>query len=112
MCPAQAIMADEVGHDSLCRAHFSSPFKRACHFTEGERVAIVDGRGLVGFQALAVDAGGVCAVQVGQRVGAADVLESGVNTRDGVRARYRSKVYLRLDATDVVIVTADHRTLS
>src|SRR5205807_1757628 len=84
----------------------SSLFKAACYLAKGECIPIVDGCGLIRFQALAVDAGGVCAVQVGHRVGAADVLKSGVNTRGRIRTRYGSKVYLRLDATNVVIVAS------
>ena len=58
--------------------------KGTCHLAEGEAIAIVDRRGLVRLQALAVDARGVCAVQVGERIAATDVFESCVNTRNRI----------------------------
>src|SRR5437879_5668861 len=64
--------------DTLCL------LKGACHLAEGETIAIVDRRGLIRLQALAVEARGVCAVQVGERIAAADVFESCVNTRNRI----------------------------
>src|SRR5438270_47257 len=56
-----------------------SLLKGAGCFPEGEAVTIIDRGSLVRFQALAVEARGVCAVEVGQSIGAADMLKSGVN---------------------------------
>ena len=50
----------------------------AGYFAEGEFISVVDGCCFVWLQALAVDACGVCAVQVCDRIGAANVLDGGV----------------------------------
>src|SRR5438270_4959406 len=83
-------------------------FERTRHFTEVEGIAIINRRGLVRFQALAVEAGGVGAVQVGERIRTADVLEGGMNTRDGVRALGITQVYFWLDAANVMIGASHH----
>jgi len=54
--------------------------KGACHLPEMQRITIVDRCGLIGLQALAVDACRVCAIQVHQRIAATDMLKGGMNT--------------------------------
>ncbi len=82
------------------------------HFPKLQRVAIVDRRGLIRLQALAVDACGICAVQIRQRIGAANVFKGGMNAGNGFGALHRREVYLRIDAAQVVVVAPYHVTLS
>src|SRR6266446_5431025 len=88
------------------RFPLSGLLKRACYFAKSERIAIVDRRRLIRLQALAVDARGVGAVEVGQGVGAADVLKSGVNTRDSLGPLHAGKIDLWIDAAQVVVGTS------
>ena len=53
-------------------------FECAGYFAEGEFISIVDWCCFIWLQALAVDACGVCAIQVGDCIGAANVLDGGV----------------------------------
>ena len=66
--------------ESVC--HIYSPnlcfFECTGYFAEGEFISVVDGCCFIRLQALAVDACGVGAIQVGDCVGAADMFEGGV----------------------------------
>ena len=70
------------GCRELCplHPHFLRLFKGAGYFAEGESVSIVDRGGLVGYQALVVEARGIGAVQVGHCIGTANMLDRGVYT--------------------------------
>jgi len=59
-------------------------FECAGDFAEGEFISVVDRCCFIWIQTLAVDACGVGAVQVGDCVGAADMLDGGVDARSGV----------------------------
>src|SRR5207245_2877579 len=63
-------------------------------------------------QAFPIEARVVCAVQVGYRVAAADMVNRRVDTRDSIRSRYRAKVYLRVKATQVVVVASNQNPLT
>src|SRR5579884_527834 len=86
--------------------------KGAGHFAEVERVTVLDRRGLVRLDALAIDAGRVGAVEVCDRIAAANMLDGGVNARGGVAARDVAQVYLRIDPRHVVIDAANQRLLA
>ena len=60
--------------------HFLRLFEGAGYFAKGESVSIVDRGGLVGYQALVVEARGIGAVQIGHCIGTADMLDRGVYT--------------------------------
>jgi len=52
--------------------------KSTCYFAERKRIPIVHRRGLIRFQAFAVETRGIGAVQVRQRVAAANMLNGGM----------------------------------
>jgi hypothetical protein len=83
-----------------------SLLKGAGHLTEVECIAILDGGSLVGFQAFAVDACGVRAIQVGQSIGTANMLNGSMNARDGIGPLHIAQVHLRSEATNVVVGTS------
>src|SRR5579883_998999 len=87
-------------------------FKRTLDLPELQGIAVVDGRGHIGFQAFAVDAAEVGAVQVGELVGAADMFERGVAARNRVSALQRAEIDLWLHAAEIVIVAPDQHALA
>ncbi len=86
--------------------------KRGGHFTEGEGVAIVERSGPVGFEALAVEARGVGAVEIGHGVAPTDVFDGRVDARDGGRVFHLAEVNLWFNAAEVVVVTTDQGALA
>src|SRR5205823_11407676 len=64
--------------------------------------------GLIGLQALVVETCRVGASQVGECVAAADVLQGGVDTRNGVGPLHLAQIYLWLDIVHIMIVAPNH----
>jgi len=54
--------------------------KGACYLPELQRITIADRCGLIRLHAFAVDVCSICAVQIHQRIGAADMLKGSMNT--------------------------------
>src|SRR5947209_15786497 len=82
--------------------------KRTPHLPKGNCIPIIDGCGFVRLQTLIVEACSVSASQIGKRVGAADVLQGGVDTRDGVGPLHLAQVHLWLDIVHIMIVASNH----
>ena len=77
-----------------------------------ECITVVDGGGFIRLQALTIDARGVCAVQVGNGIGAADMLDGGVYTRGGICTRHCAQVDFWTETTDIVITASYQHPLS
>ena len=70
------------------------------------------GVGFVWLQTFTVDTRGIGAVQVGQRITAANVFKRGMYTRNSIRTLRIAEVNLWLSATEVMIVTTYQRTFA
>ncbi len=77
-----------------------------------ECIAIVDGARFIRLQALTIDTRGVRAVQVSNNVGAADMLDGGMDTRSGICARHCAQVDFWTETTDIVIAASYQHPLS
>jgi len=77
-----------------------------------ECITVVDGSRFVWLQALTIDARGVCAVQVGNGRGAADVFDGGMDTRGGICTLHCAQVDFWTEITDIVIAASYQHPLS
>ena len=73
------VLCTPVFHNHYAALFSLCFFECAGDFAEGEFVSVVDWCCFIWLQALAVDACGVCAIQVGDCVGAADMLDGSMD---------------------------------
>src|SRR5437763_13290471 len=92
-------------YSEITPLHF---LKRTSHLPKGNCIPIIDRCGLIGLQALVVETCRVGASQVGECVAAADVLQGGVDTRNGVGPLHLAQIYLWLDIVHIMIVAPNH----
>lgn len=86
--------------------------KGAAHSSKVHRISILKWRCLIWLKPLAIDACRVRAVEVGQRVCAANMLKGGMNARNRIGALHLAQVHLWLYAANIMIVATNQSTFA
>jgi len=106
------VLCTPVFHNHYAVSFSLCFFKGAGYCAEGELISIVDWSCFVWFQALAIDACGICAVEVGDGKGAPNMLDGGVYARRGIRALYVAQIDFWIDAADIMVAASHQRSLA